>query len=90
MHRLGAGGLDDLNQLVDVQVRLRGRPRPEQVRLRRAPDVLRLPVGLRVHRDRGNPELVERPHHAHGDLTTVRDEDFREHAGGDATPARIS
>ena len=37
MHGLGAGGLDDLHQLVDVQVGLGGRPRAEQVRLGRAP-----------------------------------------------------
>ena len=76
MDGLGAGALDDLEQLVDVQVGLGGGPGPEQVGLARALDVLRVAVGLRVDGDRLDPELVERADDADGDLAAVGDQDL--------------
>ena len=79
VHGLGAGLLDHLEQLVDLEVGLGCRPGPEQVGLGGALDVLRVAVGLRVDGDGGDAELVERADHAHGDLPTVGDEDLAEH-----------
>src|SRR4051794_9634256 len=74
MDGLGAGFLDHLDQLVDVQIGLRGGPGAEQEGLAGALDVLRLAVGLRVDRDRLDAQLVERPDDANGDLTAVGDQ----------------
>src|SRR4051812_48407683 len=71
---LRAGLLDHLDQLVDVQIRLRRGPGAEQEGLGGALDVLRLAVGLRVHRDGLDAQLVERPDDANGDLTAVGDQ----------------
>jgi hypothetical protein len=40
----------------------------------------RVTVQLGVHRDGGDAELVERADNPDGDLATIGDEDFREHA----------
>ena len=79
VHGLGAGLLDDLEQLVDLQVGLGGRAGAEQVGLGGALDVLRVAVGLGVDGDGGDPELVERADDADGDLSAVGDKDLAEH-----------
>ena len=80
---LGAGGLDDLHDLVHVEVGLGRRPGPEQVRLAGPLDVLGVAVGLGVDGDGGDAELVERSDHADGDLATVGDQDLGEHGRED-------
>jgi hypothetical protein len=91
VHGLGARALDDVEDPVDLQVGLGGRPGPEQVGLRGPPDVEGVAVGLGVDRDGGHAELVERADDADGDLAAVAYEDLLEHAAQDGTrrlPAR--
>ena len=52
-------------------------------------DVLGLAIGLGVHRDRGNAELVERAHHPHGDLAAVRHQHFRNIGAVMLSPDRL-
>ena len=78
--RLGAGLQRDLDDPLAAQVALGGGRGAEQVRLARAADVQRVRVGLGVHGDARDPELVQRPHHADRDLTAVGDQDLAEHA----------
>ena len=89
VHGLGAGLLDHLEQLVDLEVGLGRRPGAQQVGLGGALDVLRVAVGLRVDGDGGDAELVERADDAHGDLSTVGDEDLAEHGGAPGYPAPL-
>src|SRR3954449_10877404 len=56
------------------------------MRLGRAFDVLRVPVGLGIHGDRFNPELVEGSDDPDGDLTTVGDQDPCKHQGAPCYP----
>ena len=79
MHRLGAGALDHLEQLVDHEVALAGRPRAEQERLVGALDVWRVAIELGVDRDRADPELLAGADDAHRDLAAVGDQYLREH-----------
>jgi hypothetical protein len=78
MDRLRAGAGRGLQDPLHEEVALGGRPRTDQVGLVRDPDVQRVAVGLRVDRDRSDPELAERPEDPDGDLAAVRDEDFGE------------
>ena len=77
---LGPRALDHLEQLVDVQVGLRGRSRAEQERLVGAAHVERVAVRLGVHANRRDAHLAERAHDADGDLAPVGDQDLGEHA----------
>ena len=87
--RLGAGLLGDLEDLVHREVALGGRAGAEQVRLVGAPDVRRVAIGLGVDRHAGDAELLERPHHADGDLAAVGDQDLaRTSAGGEVIACR--
>ena len=84
--RLGAGALGRVEDPLDVQVALRRRARADEVRLVRRPHVQRAAVGLRVHGDRADAELAQRPEDANRDLAAIRDEDVaeegcRDHAG---------
>ena len=78
---LGARLLGDLDDLLDHQVALGGRPGAEQVRLVGAPRVRRVAIGLGVDRHAADAELLERAHHANGDLAAVCDKDLLEHLG---------
>ena len=84
VHRLRAGLAHDLQQPVDVEVAAL-----QQVGLVRAPRVQRAAVDLGVHRDRRDPELLERPDDPHRDLPAVGHEHLGEHRAGTlATAAR--
>ena len=85
MDGLGAGLLDHLEQLLDHQVALVGRPGAEQVRLTGALDVLRVAVGLRVDGHRRDAQLVEGADHADRDLAAVGHEHLREHSAAHGT-----
>ena len=89
MDRLGPGALDHLEQLVDVEVGLGGRARTEQMSLGGPLDVLRVAVGLGVHGDRFDPELVERSDDPDGDLAAVGDQDPCKHEGRAMLSARL-
>ena len=81
MHRLGAGLLAGLDDLLDDQIRLRRRRRPDGHRLVRHLHVQRVAVGLRVDRHRADAELARAFDDAAGDLAAVGDQDLVEHAG---------
>ena len=80
--RLGPGRLRRLEDPVDAEVRLgRGRG-ADPVRLVRVADVERLAVGVRVDRDRADPQLVAAADDAHRDLAPVGDQDLAERRAG--------
>ena len=76
---LGARLAHDLEDPLDVQIRLGRLGRTQEVGLTGAGDVRRVAVELGVDGDRGDPELVERADDADRDLAAVGNEDFREH-----------
>ena len=88
--RLGAGLLRHLEDLLDHEVALGGRAGAEQVRLIGAPDVRRVAIGLGVDGHAGDAELLERSHHANGDLAAVCDQDLVEHLGAGRLSALAS
>src|SRR5437867_93378 len=73
---VGAGGLGDAHQLVDREVTLGRRGRPERVRLVGHEDVECLAVSLREHGHRGDPLLAAGADHPHRDLASVRHQDL--------------
>ena len=80
--RLGARALGDVEDLLDAQVVLRGRPLAEVVGLVGALDVQRVAVELGVDGDERDAELLQRAHDADGDLAAVGDQDLGEHPAG--------
>ena len=80
--RLGVRLIDYLEQLVDVEIALRGRAGPEQIGLVSPFDVDRVAIELGVDRDRRDTELFARADDSDRDLATVGDQDLREHAAG--------
>ena len=54
------------------------------MRLGRALDVLRVPVGLRIDGDGADAQLVEGSDDTDGDLATIGDQDLGEHAAGES------
>src|SRR3712207_1196291 len=79
VHRLGARLADDLENALGVQVALGGGRAAEPVRLAGAAHVERVAIGLGVHRDRRDAELLECADDAHGDLPAIGDQDLAEH-----------
>src|SRR5215211_7953956 len=76
--RLGAGGLDRLDETFDVQVALRRRSRAYKVRLVGEAAVHRALVGLRVDGDALYAELAAGPDDANRYLSAVGDQELRE------------
>ena len=79
MHRLGAARLAGRDDLLDDQVALRRRRRPDQDRLIRHLDMERVTVGLGIDRDRGNPHPARGLDDAAGDLAAIGNQDLLEH-----------
>src|SRR3546814_1282309 len=80
MDRLRAGLFRDFQDRVAAQVavlRPRAADRPSLVG---QPHVLRVSVGLRVHRHRGDAEPARGADHPAGDFAAVGDEDLFKHA----------
>ena len=91
VERLGAGPERRLDDPLDVRVALGRRTGADQEGLVGAPDVERVPVGLRVHGHAADPELPERAEDAHGDLAAVGDEHLGERRSlGDIRPYSVS
>ncbi len=84
MNRLAARRLGGGDHGRDPEVALGRRGRADADRAVGEPDVERVGVGGRVHRDGLEAELVHGPDHPDGDLAAVRYEDSRKHqsAGG--------
>ena len=78
----GESAFSDLEEALDVQVRLGRRRRTEEVGLVGATHVQRVAVGLGVDGDRGDAELLEGADDANRYFAAVRDEDLLEHRGG--------
>ena len=79
MDGLGPGLLGHLEDLLHLEVALRGRPRTKQVGLAGPPHMRGVAVGLGVDGHAGHAQLLERAHHADGDLAAVGYEDLVEH-----------
>ncbi len=79
VHRLGAGVVNGLENVLDRQVALGRRRRTDGDRLVGPAHVQRVLVGLRVDRDALDPHAPGRAHDAAGDLTPVGDQDLGEH-----------
>jgi len=88
VHRLGAGALDRVEQLLDVQVALAGRTGAEQVGLVGVLHVNRVAVELGIDRDRRDAQLATRAGDTDCDLASVGDQHLREHGGGHFTGPR--
>jgi BirA family biotin operon repressor/biotin-[acetyl-CoA-carboxylase] ligase len=76
---VGAGALDDVEDLGGVEVALARRPAPERVGLIGQPDVEAVTVEVRVDGDRCDAELAAGAHDPHRDFAPVGDQDLREH-----------
>src|SRR5437867_3788477 len=76
--RVGPGLQTHRDQLVDAEVALGGRCRPDRVGVVGLADVEGAAVGLRIDGDRLDAELAAGAHDAHGDLAAVRHQDARE------------
>ena len=79
MHGLARCDLRGRDHIRDSQIALCCRGRADTHRRICHSYVERIAVGGGVHGNRLDVEFVERPDHAHRDLTPVRDEDAREH-----------
>ena len=80
MHRLGAGRLAGLDDLVDQQIALRRGRRADRHRLVGHLDVQRVAVGLGIDRDRLDAHPARRLDDPAGDFAAVGDQDALEHA----------
>src|SRR5690606_17483507 len=80
MDRFRAGDLAGGDQVRHRQIRTVRRWRPDADALVGHPDMHRVGVGGRMHRDGGNPHLLAGAMDAEGDLATVGNQDLREHA----------
>ena len=70
---------DGVEDRFGVEVTLGRGLASERVRLVGVPDVLGVAVQFGIHGDRRDSELAARAHHADRDLTSVRDQDLRQH-----------
>ena len=80
MHRLGAGRLAGLDDLVDQQIALRRRRRADRHGLVGHLDVQRVAVGVGIDRDRLDAHPARGLDDPAGDLAAVGDQDALEHA----------
>jgi hypothetical protein len=88
MHRLGAGPLAGVEDLVDDEVAVCGRGRPNQHGLVGHFDVQRVPIGFGIDGDGFNTQAPRSLDDAAGDLAAIGDQNSLEHAAMDpASPA---
>ena len=80
MDGVGARLLGRVEDLVDVEVALARRRRPDGIGLVGGAHVQRGAIGVGVDGDGGDAELAAGAHHAHGDLAAVRDQYFLDRA----------
>ncbi len=79
MHRLRPARPARLNDPVDPQIAFGRRRRPDPDRFVGHAHVKRLGVGIRIDRDRGDPDPLRRADHPAGDLTAIGDQDLAKH-----------
>ena len=85
MDRLGAGRLRRGDDLVADEIAFARRRRPDVHRLVRHAHVQRLRVGIRIDRDRANPEPPRSADDAAGDLAAIGDEERLIICGGNSS-----
>ena len=78
VHRLGSGAARGGDELLRDQVALRRGLAAERERLVRVRGMARGAVGVRVHGDRADPQLAQRPEDPDRDLAPVGDQHLRE------------
>ncbi len=86
MNRLGARLLAGRDNLVDQQIRLPRRRRPEMNLLVRHLDMQRVLIGVRIDRDGGDAHLAGGLNDAASDLATIGDQNFTKHARSTLRP----
>ena len=74
MHPVGARRPTHVHQLVDPKVALRRLVRADRMRFVGQPHMKRIPIALRIHRNRGEPHFAARPDNPHGDLAAIGDQ----------------
>ena len=79
MNRVGAGDLGRAQHRRHVEITVGAARRPDAHVLVGEPDVQRVLVGLRIHRDRLDAQLAAGANHPQRDLPPVGDQDFLEH-----------
>src|ERR1039458_1442951 len=79
MDRVSAGAGGDVENLLDVQVRLGSGGRADGIRFVGFADVQRGAIHVGVDSNRGNSHLVAGADNAYGDFSAIRDENFLEH-----------
>src|SRR5258708_1998209 len=79
MHPLRTRPPGRVDQLIDGDIALCRRRRPDQDRLIAYSRVERTGVGLRIYRDRAHAEPCRRTRNTNRDLATIGDQDRREH-----------
>src|SRR5262249_58666482 len=77
MHGLGPRGARGRNDLLLVEIALRGGGGADGHRLIGLQDVERLAISVREDGDGADAELAAGPDHAYRDLAAIGDEDFR-------------
>ena len=78
MDRIRARGLRHADELLDREIALGGRRRPDRIRLVGHQDVQRLAIDVGEHRDGGDLLLAAGAEDTHGDLAAVGDQNFGE------------
>ena len=79
VNRFRAAAARGVEDAVDAQVAFRGRRRADRICLVSIAHVQRFAVNIGVHRHGADVHLAARAHDAHGNLSTIGDEDFTEH-----------
>jgi hypothetical protein len=79
MNGISSAALRGIEDSIDIQIRFSGRRRANQIGVISDTNVEGGAVYLRVNRRRGDSHLVAGADHAHGDLATIRNQDFLKH-----------
>ena len=80
MYRVGTSDFCRADDGRDIEVAIDAARRTNTDLLIREPDVQRVFIGFRVHRDRSDAELSARNDDTESDLAAIRDEDLLEHS----------
>ena len=79
MNGVGAVPPRRVDDLVDAEIAFRRRRRPQMRGFIRHLHRQRRAIGVRINRDARNARLAQRAHDAHGDLSSIGDQNFSEH-----------
>ena len=71
MHAVGARSPRDVDHPIDPKIAFRSLIRSDGVRFVCQPDVKRIAIALRVHRNRANSHVAARPNDPHGNLAAI-------------------